>query len=86
VSAQGDMNSHIGYSVIHKEVEPSDGVQWQIGGSNNTVISGKFNILSYAESVFGDSRVDTSRIDSSSEGYEVAPQHDHDQESHHLAT
>jgi hypothetical protein len=36
------------------------------------------------ESVFGDSRVDTSRTDSSSEGYEVAPQHDHDQESHHL--
>jgi hypothetical protein len=43
-------------------------------------------MLSYAESVFGDSRVDTSRTDSSSEGYEVAPQHDHDQEPHHLET
>jgi hypothetical protein len=45
----------------------------------------EFNTLSYAESVFGDSRVDTSRTDTSSEGYEVAPQHDCDQESHHLA-
>ena len=36
------------------------------------------------QSVFGDSRVDTSRTDTSSEGYEVAPQHDCDQESHHL--
>ena len=36
---------------------------------------------SYADDVFGDSRVDTS-----SEGSEMAPQHDHDQESHHLAT
>jgi hypothetical protein len=43
------------------------------------VDSGQFNTLSYAESVFGDSRVDSSRADSSSEGYEVAPQHDHDQ-------
>jgi hypothetical protein len=43
-------------------------------------------MLSYAESVLGDSRVDTRRTDSSSEGYEVEPQHDHDQESHHLAT
>jgi hypothetical protein len=42
-------------------------------------------MLSYAESVFGDSRVDTSRSDNNSEGYEVAPQHDHDQEPHHLA-
>jgi hypothetical protein len=42
-------------------------------------------MLSYAESVFGDSIVDTSRSDRNSEGYDVAPQHDHDQESHHLA-
>jgi hypothetical protein len=41
---------------------------------------------SYAKGVFGDSRVDTSRTDTSSEGSEMAPQHDHDQESHHLAT
>jgi hypothetical protein len=26
------------------------------------------------------------RVDTSSEGFEMAPQHDHDQESHHLAT
>jgi hypothetical protein len=42
-------------------------------------------MFSYAESVFGDSRVDTSKSDSSSEGYDVAPQHDHDQEPYHLA-
>ena len=41
---------------------------------------------SYAEGVFGDSRVDTRRTNTSSEGSEMAPQHDHDQESHHLAT
>jgi hypothetical protein len=43
-------------------------------------------MLSYAESVFGDSRVEISETDSGSEGYEVAPQHDHDRESHHLAS
>jgi hypothetical protein len=42
-------------------------------------------MLSYAESVFGDSRVGTSRTDTSSEGSEMAPQYDHDQESQHLA-
>jgi hypothetical protein len=40
---------------------------------------GEFNALSFAESVVGDSRVDTSN-----EGHEVAPQHDCDQESHCL--
>jgi hypothetical protein len=86
VSAQEDTAAHTGYSVMQREIAPTDGVQWQTGGPNNTVDSGQFNMLSYAESVFGDSRVDTSRSDSSSEGYEVAPQHDHDQEPHHLAT
>jgi hypothetical protein len=85
VSAQEDTTAHTGYSVIQREIASSDGVQWHTGGPNNTVDSGQFSTLSYAESVFGDSRVDTSRTDSSSEGYEVAPQHDHDQESHHLA-
>jgi hypothetical protein len=42
-------------------------------------------MLSYAYSVFGDSRVDTRRTDTRSEGYEVSPQDDCDQESHHLA-
>jgi hypothetical protein len=41
-------------------------------------------MLSFAESVFEDSRVDTSRTDTSSERREVAPQHDYDQESHYL--
>jgi hypothetical protein len=40
----------------------------------------QFSALSFAESVVGDSSVDTS-----SEGHEVAPQHDCDQESHYLA-
>jgi hypothetical protein len=37
----------------------------------------------YEEGAFGDFGVSTSRIDASSEGSEVAPQYDHDQESHH---
>jgi hypothetical protein len=86
LSAQEDTTAHTGYSMTQGEVAPSDGVQWQIGGSSSTVVSGQFNTLSDAESVFGDSRVDTGRTNSSSEGYEVAPQHDHDQESHHLTT
>jgi hypothetical protein len=84
VSAQEDTVAHTGYSVIQREITPSDGVQWHTGGPNNTVDSGQFSTLSYAEGVFGDSRVDTSRTDTSSEGYEVAPQHDYDQESHYL--
>ena len=86
VSAQEDTAAHIGYSVMRREIAPTDGVQWQTGGPNNTIDSGQFNTLSYEESVFGDSIVDTSMNDTSSEGYEVAPQHDHDQEPHHLAT
>jgi hypothetical protein len=75
------MATHTGYSVIQGEITSSDGMQWHIGVPNNTVDSGKINTSSYAEGVFGDSRVDTS-----SEGSEMAPQHDHDQESHQLAT
>ena len=73
VSAQEDITAHTGYNVIQREITLTDGVQWQTGGPNNTVESGQFNTLSYAESVFGDSRVDTSRSDSNNEGYEVAP-------------
>jgi hypothetical protein len=86
VSAQLDTAGHTGYRVIQREITPSDGVQWHTGEPSNTVDSGQFSTLSYAESVFGDSKVDTSRTDTSSEGYEVAPQHNCDQESHHLAT
>jgi hypothetical protein len=42
-------------------------------------------MLSYAEGVFGDSRVYTRKSDNNSEGYEVAHQHDCDHGSHHLA-
>jgi len=37
----------------------------------------------YAEDVFGDSGAGTSRTNARSEGYEMAPQYDPDQESHH---
>jgi hypothetical protein len=85
IECTGGYDCSYRYSVIQREIAPSDGVQWHTGGPNSTVDSGQFNMLSYAESVFGDSRVDTSRTDTSSEGYEVAPQHDYDQESHHLS-
>jgi hypothetical protein len=68
------------------EIAPSDGVRWHTGVPSSIVDSGQFNTSSYAESVFWDSRVGTSRIDTSSEGSKMAPQHDHDQGSHHLAT
>jgi hypothetical protein len=84
LSAQEDTAAHIGYSVI-REIASSDGVQWHTGVHSSTAGSGQFNTLSYAKGVFGDSKVNTSRSDNSSEGYEVAPQHDHDQEPHHLA-
>ena len=46
---------------------------------SSTTGTGHFSTSSYAYGVSGDSRVDTS-----SEGSEMEPQHDHDQESHHL--
>jgi hypothetical protein len=52
--------------------------KWRTGGPSNTVDSGQFSTLSYAKSVFGDFIIDTSKTDTSSEGYEVAPQHDCD--------
>jgi hypothetical protein len=68
VSAQEDTVAHIGYSVIQGEIASSDGMQWHTGVPSSMVDSGQFNTLSYAESVFGGSRVDTS-----SEGSEMAP-------------
>ena len=59
----------------------TDGMQWHTGVPSSIGDSGQFNMTSYAEGVFGDSRVDTSI-----EGSEMAPQHDHDQESHHLVS
>jgi hypothetical protein len=84
LSAQEDTAAHTGYNVIQGEIAPSDGVQWHTGVPSSIVDSGQFSTSSYAESVFGDSRVGTSRTDTSSEGSEMAPQHDHDQGSHHL--
>jgi hypothetical protein len=44
-------------------------VQWHTIRPNSTLYKGEFNALCFAKSVAGDSRVDTS-----SEGREVAPQ------------
>jgi hypothetical protein len=84
LSAQEDMTTHTEYSVIWGELASSDGMQWHTGVPGSTVDSGQFDTLSYVEGVSGGSRVDTSRTDTSSEGFEMAPQHDNDQESHHL--
>jgi hypothetical protein len=80
VSAQDDTTDHIGYSLIQRELAVGDDIELNIGGPIGTIDSGKFNTLSFADSVFGDSSVGTS-----SERHEVAHQHDCDQESHHLA-
>jgi hypothetical protein len=55
-------------------------VQSHIGGPSSIVDRDQFSALSFTESVIGDYGVDTS-----SEGHEVAPQHDCDQKSHYLA-
>jgi hypothetical protein len=80
VSAQEDTSAHTGYSMIQREIAVSDDVQLHIGGPSSTVDKGQFSALSFEESVVGDSRVDTS-----SEEREVAPQQDCDQESRYLA-
>jgi hypothetical protein len=79
VSAQEDTAAHIGYNMIRRGIAVGDDVQSHTGPSSR-VDRGQFSPLSFAESVVGDSRVDTS-----SEGHEVAPQHDCDQESRYLA-
>jgi hypothetical protein len=76
VSTQEDTTAHIGYSAIQMGVAVGDGVQWHTGGLSSTVDNGQFSALSVEECVVGDSIVDTS-----SEGHEVAPQRDCDQES-----
>jgi hypothetical protein len=79
VSAQEDTTAHTGYSMIQRELAIGDVMQSHIGGPSSTIDRGKFNILSSVESIFGNSRMDTS-----SEGCEVAPQKDYEQESHYL--
>jgi hypothetical protein len=83
LSAQENTSIHTGYNVIKKELASSDGIQWHTGVPSSTVDSGQFSTSSYAEGFLGNSRAGTSRTDASSEGSEVAPQYDHDQESHH---
>jgi hypothetical protein len=56
----------------------SDGMQWHTGVPSGTVDSRQFITLSSAKSVVSDG--------TSSERHEGVPQHDYDQESHHLAT
>jgi hypothetical protein len=85
LSAQEDTTAHTGYSMIQRELAVENDVQLLMDRPSSTIESGQLSTLSYAEGVFGDSRVDTSRTDTSSEGSEMAPQHDHDQEKHHLA-
>jgi hypothetical protein len=84
LSAQEDTAAHTGYSVSQGEMASSEGMQWHTGLPSSTVDSGQ-STSSYTKGVVGDSRADTSRTDTSREGSEMAPQHDHDQESPHLA-
>jgi hypothetical protein len=73
VSAQEDATAHTGYNVSQGEMASSDGMQWHTGVPSNIVDSGQFIMSSYADDIPGDSRVGTS-----SEGSEMAPQYDHD--------
>jgi hypothetical protein len=73
VSAHEDTTVHTGYNMIQRDLAVGDDVQSHIGGPSSTVDRDQFNALSFAESVVEDSRVDTS-----SEGHEVVPQHDCD--------
>jgi hypothetical protein len=79
VSPQEDTTAHTGYSMFQRELAVGDDVQAHTGGPSSTVDSGQFSALSFAESVVGNSRVDTS-----SEEHEVAPQLDCDQEPRYL--
>ena len=76
LSAQEDTTAHTGYSVSQGEMASSDGMQWHTGVPSGTVDNRQFITLSSAESVVSDG--------TSSERHEGVPQHDYDQESHHL--
>jgi hypothetical protein len=78
LSAQEVTATHTGYIVSQGEMTSSDGMQWHTGVPSGTVDSRQFITLSSAESVVSDG--------TSSERHEGVPQHDYDQESHHLAT
>jgi hypothetical protein len=78
LSAQKDTTAHTGYNMTHRELAVEDDVQLRMGRPSGTIDSRQSNTLSSAESVVRDG--------SSSERNEGVPQHDHDQEPHHLAT
>ena len=80
MSAQEDTTAHTGYSVIQRELAIGDVMQSHIGGPSSIVDRDQFSALSFAESVIGDSSVDIN-----SEGHEVTPQYDCDQETRCLA-
>jgi hypothetical protein len=78
LSAQEDTATHTGYSMTHRELAVEDDVQLRMGIPSGTIDSRQSNTLSSAKSVVSDG--------TSSERHEGVPQHDHDQEPHHLAT
>jgi hypothetical protein len=77
LSAQEDTAAHTGYSMTQRELAVEDDVQLHMGKPSGIVDSRQFSTLSSTESVFSDG--------TSSERHEGVPQHDYDQESHHLA-
>jgi hypothetical protein len=80
LSVQEDITDHTGYSMIQRELEVQDDVHLCMDRLSGTIDSRQFNTLSSAMSVVEDFSDGTS-----SERQEGIPQHDHDQESHHLA-
>jgi hypothetical protein len=68
LSAQEDPATHTGYSMIQRELTVENDVKLHMDRPSSTVDSGQLSMPSYAEDVFGDSRVGTSRTDTSSEG------------------
>jgi hypothetical protein len=80
LSAREDIATHTGYSMIQRELAVEDDVQLHMGRPSGTIDIRKFNTLSFAKSVVEDFSDGTSI-----ERHEVVPQHDYDQESHHLA-
>jgi hypothetical protein len=84
LSAREDIDTHSRYSMIQRELAVENDVQLRMDKPSSTVDSEQLSTSSYEEDVFGDSGAGTSRTDASSEGSEMAPQYDPDQESHHL--
>jgi hypothetical protein len=79
VSAQEDTTAHTGYNMIQRELAVDEDIQSHIGGPSGTIDNRHFETSTSAESV-----VWNSSDDIGIERYEVAPQHDYDQESPYL--